>query len=522
MGALSTTRLDHGSAVFVSSGSRVGGVLRGVLVGGAVVALWVVVADAIVAGGGYLLFKRDASVVITLAYAAGHLFAGALLMLAVVKPDLVRRFGARVRWLVLGLETWRGVAVLIASLSVLRVVWLVCIPTEPTSDNLVYHGLARTLVAEGVYDSGRDRAYWPPGYPFFLAGLYWAFGCQLLVAKLANVVLAGLTELGIWRFVRREAGARSAAVAVLLTGFWPWRLFHVDVISYDDLTVFLLVWSLWLLPSRRAERHVWPRIVGAGLVLGYACLVRSTIAVLPAVVAGWWLLQGVRFGHVISRTVVYGLVMLLPIVPWSVRNALVFDRFVPLTTNAGMNFYTSWAPGTIGGFHKPAVLELQAAAGDDELRFTSLGMRMGWEAIRAAPARAVWVAASKQMLYLGSDNWLLPVESYQAALGSNVGGAGLKTALHTLTNGYYVILFCLPLFAPRRACVALRRQPLAWLCLVFFLSGLVIHTVFQSQARYHLIYLPFWSVLLALFFCRPVTSASTPEAARTPAGRSVA
>jgi len=83
------------------------------------------------------------------------------------------------------------------------------VPTRPVSDHAVYHGLAVRLVETGTYDTEKHRAYWPPGYPAFLAALYGVFGVSVLTAKLGNVLLAGLVvgELLGWIPPHRPVGA---------------------------------------------------------------------------------------------------------------------------------------------------------------------------------------------------------------------------------------------------------------------------------------------------------------------------
>lgn len=492
--------LDAGS----TAGRRVGA-LRHALAVAAAVTLWLIAVDCAAASIGYIVKKSGTSAGVTVTYAAGHVLGVGVLLVLWRSAGFRRRLrNASERVLPL-VSTMRGVLVLIAILSALRVAWVILVTTQPTSDNAVYHGLARNILATGVYDTGNDRAYWPPGYPGFLVGLYAVFGSSLLTAKFANVVLVGLGDVLTWVVVRRYVGVRPAALALVLVAAWPGRSLHVDVISYDDLVVVLMLAAIALIPSIRPGSQSgsgralhWALWCAAGLALGLACLVRSTVGILPALVFGWLLLRGCGPGRALARTAVMGTAMLLVMTPWAIRNYRLFDAFVPLGTNGGVNFYTSWAPGSDGGYYKPAWLELSTAAGGDELKLTPLGFRMGLDAIRADWGRAARVVAQKQVHYLGSDNWLLPVESYMAAFADKPAlGQGLKLGVHTLSNGLFLLMILAPILFARRAARMFAEQPLAWLCLAVFASGAVIHTVFQAQARYHLIYLPFWSMMLA-------------------------
>lgn len=470
----------------------------------AAVAVWLVIADVVIAAGGYLAAKSGSSVGATAAYAAGHVLGAVLLLAAWRGRSLVRRARALFTTVTSHLTRVRAVLLFVAAVTLLRLAWVLLVPTQPTSDHAVYHGLAVRLAETGVYDTEKHRAYWPPGYPAFLAALYAVFGPAVLIGKLGNVVLAGLADLLSWRLVRTHVGPGAATAALLLTAAWPGRNFHVDVLSYDELVLVLLLASLVLLPGpadvRGGQGSTRPlRWLAAGLVLGLACLVRPTLGVTPVAVGAWLLLRGTSWRRAALCTALYGAAMLVPIVPWTARNYAVLGRFVPLTTNAGGNFYNSWAPGGTGDFHKPAWEHLHAVTGGDELLLSPVGFRLGLAAIREDPLRAAWRVAQKQVHYLGSDNWMLPVECYTAALrGDARGGAVLKTALHTLTNGWYLLLLLWPVVGLRGLARRFEQRPLAGLCLGLFLLGLIIHTVFEAQPRYHLIYLPFWGIMLAV------------------------
>ncbi len=485
--------------------------------------LWLIVADCLVASVGYVGSKTDAAI-----YAAGHI-CGVVVLLAVWRRarNPLRALPAGEGGILTRLTRLRGVLLFVATMTLLRLAWVLLVPTQPSSDHAVYHGLAVRLMETGVYDTAKHRAYWPPGYPTFLAALYSVFGTSLVVAKVGNVVLAGLVDLLSWRLVRGQVGPAAAVAALLLTAAWPGRNFHGDVLSYDELAVALVLGSFALLPTgvipsaaRNAassslldssvvrwrglgRNDVYPRLIAAGLVLGLACLVRPTLGLTPLAVGGWLLVSRCTWRRAVLGTAVYAGAMLAAIAPWTIRNYLVLDGFVPLTTNAGGNFYNSWAPGGDGSFYKPAWEHLQAVTGGDELKLSPTGFALGLGAIRADPWRAVQRVWQKQVQYLGSDNWLLPVESYTAALGGDARqGAILKALLHTATNGWYVLLMLAPLALCGGAARRFRDEPLAWLCLSMFALGLIIHTAFEAQARYHLIYLPFWGLMLGILLAR--------------------
>ncbi|GEM_PF-824214 len=510
--------------------------------------VYLLMADALLASPAYLATKWDGAWVNLLAYAPGHL-VGLGSAIAVWRSRKLRQaIGNGLDRVSAVLSRLSGRVLFIAGMTALRLAWVLLVPTEPTSDNAVYHGLAVRLIETGVFDTEKHRAYWPPGYPGFLAGLYLVFGASVLVGKLGNVVLAGLADWLVYRLVFKHAGGTAAAAALVLTAAWPGRNLHVDVLSYDELTIVLLLLGLTLLPPGRGcgtprdsvpivgpTRSAAPgrfvaawlrgmvarrpalRWIAGGLALGLGALVRPTLVLLPAAILVWQLAANGAWRPALSRTAAFTAGMLAAIAPWTVRNYLVLDRLVPITTSAGGNFYNSWAPEGDGGFCKSAWQRLQAATGGDERLLSSTGLAWGLEGIRHNPGLAVGRVFQKQALYLGSDNWLLPVESYIAAFGGRAElGKGLKFAMHSLSNAWYLLALLLPLVGAGRLGRGLARGPLAMLGLSIFVLGLITHTIFEAQARYHLIYLPAWSIMLAVVL--PIT---LPERAAEKPCRSV-
>src|SRR3990167_3428778 len=69
-----------------------------------------------------------------------------------------------------------------------RLALIVFVPVEPGSDALWYFNRASTLAEQGSYsENGLPTAFWPVGYPAFLALLFTFTGTHLAVAQFANL-----------------------------------------------------------------------------------------------------------------------------------------------------------------------------------------------------------------------------------------------------------------------------------------------------------------------------------------------
>src|SRR5919199_4956240 len=161
------------------------------------------------------------------------------------------------------MHRWWIVAILGLALCV-RLAWVLLVPNAQYSDSLWYEAAAANLAANGVYGPDQPSAWFPPGYPFFLAVIYKAFGYWQLAGKLGNVVLGTGSAVLAYLLARKLIDHKAALLAGVLVAVWPNLVFHTGILSSDLLATFGFLASLWL-----ATRRGWPSVLLLGLVLGW-------------------------------------------------------------------------------------------------------------------------------------------------------------------------------------------------------------------------------------------------------------
>ena len=255
----------------------------------------------------------------------------------------------------------RLLAVVIVVALGLRVAWVLWVSREPQDiflDPTRYLGYAREIAAgRGMTEpiTGQATAYYPPGYPWFLGIITWVskpFTDEpWLVAGLVQAVL-GAASVGLAASVtKRLAGPTAALVAAVLYACYPNLVFHTGALLGETLYNFLFLGFLALLLSRPWDASFgMGRIVGAGVLLGLAVMVRPiSLAVIPVVVLAWlWSRKDYRVTFRWTLALLAGLV--LCILPWTVRNQVRLHAFVPISTNTGDNLCMGHADGATGAF----------------------------------------------------------------------------------------------------------------------------------------------------------------------------
>ena len=234
---------------------------------------------------------------------------------------------------------WIGLGMLAAAALTLRLVYLLQADDSP----LFFHPIvdARTYVraalhlAEGQW-LGPPQPFWqPPLYPYFLAGSFALFGENYHLPRLVQALSGTAVCLLVFHLGRRAfspaAGWIAAGAAAL---YGPFLYFEGELLP-ASLAVFLnalaLTTLLWAAAGRATGR--W---LAAGLLLGLAALnVPSVLLFVPAALL--WARLRARASLPALGLLVLGIA--LAVAPVTLRNRLVGGEWVPISHNAGINFY---------------------------------------------------------------------------------------------------------------------------------------------------------------------------------------
>lgn len=226
----------------------------------------------------------------------------------------------------------------------LRVAFVVAQPGfRPFADAASFDQTAVAVASQGSYPpttiapSGGPTALRPPGYPYLLAALYAATGTEHSSARfrlgrlLGAVISTGIVGLvGLIAFLLWASWPPTWAAMVLAAVYPPLVTLGVSMLSEPLFTLLLLGAVAAVLMARRSDRPTrWAILAGA--LAGLAILTRTNgIIVLVPLAAG---LLWPRRGPAAAAALVVS--ALLVLVPWAVRDAVAFHRFVPLSTQTG-------------------------------------------------------------------------------------------------------------------------------------------------------------------------------------------
>lgn len=319
-----------------------------------------------------------------------------------------------------------GLLVIVAAGLAARLLFCVAVvgvDRPPAGDELDYHQIAVNLSQGEGYrlGSGEPTARRPPLYPIVLSFLYRVFGDSIAAARLLQVLLGAALIPLVFHVTRRLFPPRAAWIAAGLTAVNPYLIFISGYVLTENLYAVLLLAAVP--PSAAILSPAGSRrgAALAGLTLGLATLCRPTAWIIGLWVAGFGVLLGGGERRArIARAAVLVAALVVTLIPWAIRNHVVFDRWEPFTFHGGITFYQG---------NNPAVLEYPQYHGG----VAPLEMLPAWDRIKtmAEPERDdTTTAMGREFLRRNPDK--VPILLWRKfarfwRLRSDVGLSGIRS-----------------------------------------------------------------------------------------------
>ncbi|MCG3132476.1 MAG: hypothetical protein FLDDKLPJ_03326 [Phycisphaerae bacterium] len=206
--------------------------------------------------------------------------------------------------------------------------------------------LGSAMLAERAFpnpylcDRHFPSAWRSPAHPALLMGALWiARGSEpafLLSIQLLYSVVSALTVLGVRRLSAQIFGGRAGRHAGWIYMLYPPSIYYAIRSTSDAaLIAALVVWTPLLVRSASESRSgVRPVLVGA--FIGFAALVNPITIAVALPLLGWqtWLARDIGMRGVLN-TALTGAVAVTCVLPWLIRNRIMFDEWIFIRGNFG-------------------------------------------------------------------------------------------------------------------------------------------------------------------------------------------
>jgi dolichyl-phosphate-mannose-protein mannosyltransferase len=385
----------------------------------------------------------------------------------------------------------RGLWTLTAAALVVRAAYLVLEPRcALTGDEPSWIELGRQLARPAVAFSPlrSDLVFYPPVYPYLVGALFRLFRSMGAVLWV-QVVLGALLVPVVGRAAARAFGPRASVLAAAFTAFYPELVWYPA--HFWSETVFLLL--LWAAIERALAADAtasWRTAAAAGVLFGLATLTRELALYLVPLVLLWmvrpWAVGATSGGTriVLSRNRLVGagallLATVFTIAPWTLRNAIVFRAFVPVSTMGGLNLWQGNTTLTHLQIYDVLAGIDGAVAQDRYCR------RLAWETIAARQPAWVFEKLAEQM----PEFWKAGSEVLDHLVGRDACGP-LAPARLVVIELVLVLPYLAVLALALVGVARLRFTPPAVLLLVLAAAYNAAHVATYATTRFRLPVLP--------------------------------
>lgn len=211
----------------------------------------------------------------------------------------------------------------------------------PVFDAVAYGRIAQSLDEDRGFTLGREATQpasnYSPGLPLFAAGLYkLSGGVHERFARVVLALLGALSVLFTYLIGRRLSSPGAGLIGAFAVAIYPAFLEYQGMLMSEPLAAALLSGSvlaiLWA--ADRRNRFAW---LLPGALLGATAMVRpeylAVAFVLALVVFTLHARSNWRLSLAQAAILLAGVAVVLA--PWTIRNAVALDRFVPISTGGG-------------------------------------------------------------------------------------------------------------------------------------------------------------------------------------------
>lgn len=309
-------------------------------------------------------------------------------------------------------------------------------------DSLDYDRYAVTIAAGNGYpdsiftESESPTAFRPPVYPYLLGAVYAVAGDHNFTAgRLLEALFVTAIVLLLYLVGSLGWGQRVGLVAAGLGAVYPPFLLLSASLVTEPVFLAMELLAVWAVLMHRASGTGVRWAALAGAACGLAVLTRSNgaLLLLPVALGLWWPWHRAGKRSLVAPAVAVTAAV-LTVAPWTIRNAVTFDRLVPVTTQSGFalageyNDEARTLPGYPGTWRLPWMSDRYAALYDrkglDEAELDSLVRARAREYVLDHPSyllRASWLNLLRTLEVIEAEPGSVQADLRQRGLGATSG-----------------------------------------------------------------------------------------------------
>ena len=229
---------------------------------------------------------------------------------------------------------------------IVRLIFVMPSKNTPSSDAASYDSLGLSLSKGNGYINadGNPNSFRPPFYPTFLAVIYKFFGHSYPAVRAIQSIIGAIACVLIFLIAVRIGGSSIGFLSSFLFAVYPPFIKSSELLLTELFFTSILLLIIFYL--FKIQEHLRDKdCIILGILLGIGLLTRSMMILFPFFIIPVFIYS--RKGSLSNIFKKYTIVLLfsgLTVLPWIIRNYAVYHKLVPVSTQGGITFYSSYRP----------------------------------------------------------------------------------------------------------------------------------------------------------------------------------
>jgi len=220
---------------------------------------------------------------------------------------------------------------------------LIVLADEPIDrDALEYYSIAENILEnhsftiDGIIPTVR-RA---PGYPLFLALSMAIVGQNptslYIIHAIVNILTIWFVYLSLKIFKAEPLYRISATILFMVsTSFVYVNVFYAEIVTMFFVSLLLYISVIQELNNKKTVRAIFQ-----GIIIGILILLRPTFLYLPIFIVMAAVFYRICFHNINCKEyIIVSVIALCMLLPWSIRNRVVFHQWIPLVSAGGSELW---------------------------------------------------------------------------------------------------------------------------------------------------------------------------------------
>jgi hypothetical protein len=365
----------------------------------------------------------------------------------------------------------------------LRIYWIWQIPTPLFSDFESYHRLANFFQAGNVAKNDLGWYYftYSLGYPLVLSIWYSIAGNSLLFAKLFNVLLGLVTLFLLYRLGGLK-DRRLGLITAFLFAIWPAQVAFTNNIASEHLAMLLFIAALFLFIRFTSSDAFMKDGILLGILLSAVYFTRGALIIVLLIILGFLILGSFPIKQKMMRVGVVLLGFSCFSIFFLLLMSLVYgvkvksQGFSTLLMGTNFNSQGMWNP-------EDGIKYISFDSPEEANRYA---LDESIARIRSAPRGFVKLMGKKIFILWEDENYGVSWSTSQIEYFPQTQLQSISAQAAAITADFFhfivIILAMITLFAEGRSSHVSKQ--IVFLALLL-LSGTFLHTIVESQPRYH-------------------------------------